>query len=176
MTTIVKYKRKSYIFKYPALVTFTKIGGILKVEKIFRYFECPYCGHRIKKNQAGYTTEVIPIMCDKCDKKILNVVLELEKEWVKKHMPDFYEKDDVIDDVIANSISDTQHNRMKSILNIIRTLSVKAKDGTATRGDIIREAKLAGLKSSKVEVALDRLRRDGRIYEAMHGKYRITEY
>ena len=48
-------------------------------------FECPYCGHKIKKNQAGYVDEVIPIVCDKCNKKILGVVLEIEKEWVKKH-------------------------------------------------------------------------------------------
>ena len=50
------------------------------------------------------------------------------------------------------------------------------KDGNAPRGDIIQEAEIQGFESSKVEEALDRLKRNGQIYEPVHGKYKITEY
>jgi DNA replicative helicase MCM subunit Mcm2 (Cdc46/Mcm family) len=65
---------------------------------------------------------------------------------------------------------------MRSIMNIIERLSNEAKDGNAPRSDIIREAEMAGLETSRVEDALDRLKRQGQIYEPVHGKYKKTEY
>ena len=79
-------------------------------------------------------------------------------------------------DIIATGISHSQHDRMRTILDIIHRLSSESKDGNAARGDIIREAEIEGLESSKVEEALDRLKRNGQIYEPIHGKYKITEY
>ena len=79
-------------------------------------------------------------------------------------------------DIIATGISHTQHDRMRLIIDIIRKLSDESKDGNATRGDIIREAEIEGIESSKIEDALDRLKRNGQIYEPIVGKYRITEY
>jgi replicative DNA helicase Mcm len=79
-------------------------------------------------------------------------------------------------DIIATGISRSQHDRMRSILDIIHRLSSEAKDGNASRGDIIREAEIDGLESGKVEEALERLKRNGQIYEPIHGKYKITEY
>ena len=79
-------------------------------------------------------------------------------------------------DIIATGISHTQHDRMRTIMDIIQRLSSEAKDGNALRGDIIRESEIEGLESSKVEEALDRLKRNGQIYEPVHGKYKITEY
>jgi len=79
-------------------------------------------------------------------------------------------------DIIATGISHTQHDRMRTIMDIIQRLSSEAKDGNALRGDIIRESEIQGLESSKVEEALDRLKRNGQIYEPVHGKYKITEY
>lgn len=79
-------------------------------------------------------------------------------------------------DIIATGISHSQHDRMRTIIDIIQRLSNEAKDGNATRGDIIREAEIDGLESGKVEEALDRLKRQGQIYEPAHGKYKITEY
>jgi DNA replicative helicase MCM subunit Mcm2 (Cdc46/Mcm family) len=49
-------------------------------------------------------------------------------------------------------------------------------DGNASRSDIISEAEIEGLESRKVEEALDRLKRNGQIYEPTHGKYKVTEY
>ena len=79
-------------------------------------------------------------------------------------------------DIIATGISHTQHDRMRSIMNIIERLSNEAKDGNAPRSDIIREAEMAGLETTRVEEALDRLKRQGQIYEPVHGKYKKTEY
>jgi len=79
-------------------------------------------------------------------------------------------------DIIATGISHSQHDRMRNIIDIIQRLCDEAKDGNALRGDVIREAEIEGLESSKVEEALDRLKRNGQIYEPVHGKYKITEY
>ena len=79
-------------------------------------------------------------------------------------------------DIIATGISHSQHDRMRTIIDIIQKLSNEAKDGNALRGDIVRESEIQGIESSKVEEALDRLKRNGQIYEPVHGKYKITEY
>jgi len=79
-------------------------------------------------------------------------------------------------DIIATGISHSQHDRMRTLIDVIQRLSAETKEGNAARGDIIREAEIEGLESSKVEQALDRLKRNGQIYEPVHGKYKITEY
>ncbi|MBN2065684.1 MAG: minichromosome maintenance protein MCM [Candidatus Thermoplasmatota archaeon] len=77
-------------------------------------------------------------------------------------------------DIIATGISHSQHERMRSLMDIIQKICNESKDGNAARGDIVQEAEIEGLESSKVEEALDRLKRNGQIYEPVHGKYRIT--
>lgn len=77
-------------------------------------------------------------------------------------------------DIIATGISHSQHERMRSLMDIIQKLCNESKDGNAARGDIVQEAEIEGLESGKVEEALDRLKRNGQIYEPVHGKYRIT--
>jgi len=79
-------------------------------------------------------------------------------------------------DIIATGISHSQHDRMRKIIDIVGRLCNESKDGNAFRGDIVRESEIEGLESSKVEEALDRLKRNGQIYEPAHGKYKITEY
>ena len=79
-------------------------------------------------------------------------------------------------DIIATGISHSQHDRMRTLMDVIQRLSAETKEGNAARGDIIREAEIEGLESGKVEQALDRLKRNGQIYEPVHGKYKITEY
>jgi len=79
-------------------------------------------------------------------------------------------------DIIATGISRSQHDRMRSIIDLIKRLCDESPDGNASRGDIISEAEIEGMESRKVEEALDRLKRNGQIYEPTHGKYRITEY
>ena len=79
-------------------------------------------------------------------------------------------------DIIATGISHSQHDRMRILIDLIRRLSNESKDGNAARSDIIQEAEIEGIESSKVEEALDRLKRNGQIYEPTHGKYKVTEY
>ncbi|MEF8879391.1 MAG: minichromosome maintenance protein MCM [Candidatus Thermoplasmatota archaeon] len=79
-------------------------------------------------------------------------------------------------DIIATGISHSQHDRMRNIIDIIKRLCNESKEGNASRGDIVREAEMEGYETSKVEKTLDRLKRNGQIYEPVHGKYRITEY
>jgi len=78
-------------------------------------------------------------------------------------------------DIIATGISHSQHERMRSIIDLIKRLCNESVDGNASRSDIISEAEIEGLESRKVEEALDRLKRNGQIYEPTHGKYRVTE-
>ena len=79
-------------------------------------------------------------------------------------------------DVIATGISHSQHDRMRSIIDIIHKLCEESKDGNAAKNDIIIEAETNGIAAEKVREALDRLKRNGQIYEPAHDKYRITEY
>ncbi len=79
-------------------------------------------------------------------------------------------------DIIATGISHSQHERMRSIIDLIKRLCNESVDGNASRSDIISEAEIEGLESRKIEEALDRLKRNGQIYEPTHGKYKVTEY
>ena len=78
-------------------------------------------------------------------------------------------------DIIATGYSHSQHDRMRLILDIIKRLCNESKDGNAARRDIISEAEIEGVESSKVETLLERLKRSGQIFEPAHGKYQITE-
>jgi replicative DNA helicase Mcm len=77
-------------------------------------------------------------------------------------------------DIIATGISHSQHERMRVILDIIQRLCTESTDDSAARGDIINEAEIQGIESRKIEEVLDRLNRNGQIYEPSHGKYRLA--
>ena len=79
-------------------------------------------------------------------------------------------------DIIATGISHTQQERMRAIMDIIRRICEESKDGNAARADIIKEAEIAGIETSKTEEILERLKRNGQIYEPVIGKYKITGY
>ena len=76
-------------------------------------------------------------------------------------------------DIIATGFSHSQHERMRSIIDIIKQICSESKDGNAARNDIVIEAEAHGMDSKKVEESLDRLKRNGQIYEPVHGKYRL---
>ncbi|UCF12466.1 MAG: minichromosome maintenance protein MCM [Thermoplasmatales archaeon] len=78
-------------------------------------------------------------------------------------------------DIIATGISHSQHERMRVIIDVIKRICDESSDGNAARSDIVSEAEIQGIESSKVESALDRLNRNGQIYEPIHGKYRLAE-
>ncbi|RLF26674.1 MAG: AAA family ATPase [Thermoplasmata archaeon] len=78
-------------------------------------------------------------------------------------------------DIITTGISRSQHDRMLTVMEIIKKLSGESPDGTASREDVISEGEIQGIDSSKVKDALERLKRNGQIYETKHNRYRITE-
>ncbi|HHH79805.1 MAG TPA: minichromosome maintenance protein MCM [Thermoplasmatales archaeon] len=78
-------------------------------------------------------------------------------------------------DIITTGISRSQHDRMLTVMDIIKKLSGESPDGTASREDVISEGEIQGIDSSKVKDALERLKRNGQIYEPKHNHYRITE-
>ena len=77
-------------------------------------------------------------------------------------------------DIIATGISHSQQERMRTIMDIIRQICNESKEGLAARNEILVEAEAQGMDSKKVEQILDKMVRDGRIYEPSYGKYRIT--
>jgi len=77
-------------------------------------------------------------------------------------------------DIIATGMSHTQQSRMRSIIDIIKHLCDSSEDGNAERGDIFSEAEINGIEFSRAEGALERLKRNGQIYEPTHGKYKVT--
>jgi len=79
-------------------------------------------------------------------------------------------------DIIATGFSHSQHDRMRTIIDIIHRLCDESKEGSASRNDIIIEAETNGIPADKVKEALDRLKRNGQIYEPIHDRYKITEY
>lgn len=79
-------------------------------------------------------------------------------------------------DIIATGISHSQHERMRTIIDIVKRLGKESPDGNAARADILSEAEIQGIESSKVEEVLERLKRNGQIYEPAHAKFKVTEY
>ena len=78
-------------------------------------------------------------------------------------------------DMITTGISKSQHERMFNIMEIIKGLSKESPDGMANIEDILTEAELKGLDLNKVKDAIDRLKRNGQIYEPRSNFYKITE-
>ena len=77
-------------------------------------------------------------------------------------------------DIIATGRSHSQQQRMRSILDIIKKICSESKDGNADEKDIFTEAEIQGIDTLKVKNALERLVRDGQIYEPSHSRYRLT--
>lgn len=77
-------------------------------------------------------------------------------------------------DIILTGMSHSQHQRMKSIHRIIENLSEDSTNKYATRDDIIGKAEDQGIEEKKTEESLDRLKRDGEIYEPEKHKFRLV--
>ena len=77
-------------------------------------------------------------------------------------------------DLIATGSSHSQQQRMRTVLDIIKRICDESSDGMAARNEIITESEALGLPSDKISGALDKMKRNGQIYEPSHGKYRLT--
>jgi replicative DNA helicase Mcm len=77
-------------------------------------------------------------------------------------------------DLIATGSSHSQQQRMRTIMDVIKRICDESEDGNASRSEIITESEAIGLASDKVIGAIDKMKRNGQIYEPSHGKYRLT--
>ncbi|MHA2255888.1 MAG: minichromosome maintenance protein MCM [Candidatus Heimdallarchaeaceae archaeon] len=77
-------------------------------------------------------------------------------------------------DIIATGRSHSQQQRMRTIIDIIQKICTESKDGNAEEKDIYTEAEIHGIDTLKVKNALERMVRDGQIYEPSHNRYRLT--
>jgi hypothetical protein len=64
----------------------------------------------------------------------------------------------------------------KVVFEIIKTLSQKSINRNAHRTQILLEARAKGISSSKTTQLLDRLIRNGEIYEPIKDSFKISEY
>jgi replicative DNA helicase Mcm len=77
-------------------------------------------------------------------------------------------------DIIATGSSHSQQQRMRTVMDIIKRICEESEEGNASRNEIITEGEAIGLSSEKITSALDKMKRNGQIYEPSHGKFRLT--
>jgi len=124
--------------------------------------------------------KVESILYDKLRESLPEEIKKLDnksiKDWLLKQKEDDKETGKFDIDIIATGINHIQHEQMCKIVDIIQKLSNETKNNLAIRDNIIREAEIEGLEPSKVEEAIERLKRNGQIYEPEKNKYKTTEY
>ena len=64
----------------------------------------------------------------------------------------------------------------KTVYKIIKTLCQKSQDRNAHRTNILIEARAKGISSTKTTEILERLKRNGEIYEPKKDSFKITKY
>ncbi|MFH1013289.1 MAG: minichromosome maintenance protein MCM [Thermoplasmatota archaeon] len=77
-------------------------------------------------------------------------------------------------DIIATGISHSQHQKMRTVLDVIQQICSESKDGNAVKNEILTEAEAHGMDATKVSEILDRMKRNGQIYEPAHDRFRLT--
>ena len=77
-------------------------------------------------------------------------------------------------DIIATGISHSQHQRMRTVLDIIQQICNESKEGYASKSEILTEAEAHGMDADKVRGIIDKMKRNGQIYEPAHDRYRLT--
>ncbi len=76
-------------------------------------------------------------------------------------------------DIITTGITKTQKDKMKIITEIIREICQEI-EGPAPLEEIIERAKEEGMDKDTVEKLINKMRKEGIIFEPKHGKYRLT--
>jgi replicative DNA helicase Mcm len=75
-------------------------------------------------------------------------------------------------DIIASGTTKSTRDRIKSVIDIIKDM-IKENQGAAPRDDVLDRAKELGIERSKAEEIIDRMRRDGEIFEPTPGMLRM---
>jgi chromosome segregation ATPase len=72
-----------------------------------------------------------------------------------------------------NKLLKPKEEQKKQIIDIIQKLCAASENGNASRNDIVNEAEKQGIESREAENILDRLSRNGQIFEPINGKYKV---
>ncbi len=91
----------------------------------------------------------------------------LTKVGIEKEIGDFNI------DIITTGITKTQKDKMKIITEIIRDICQEI-EGAAPLEEIIERAQDEGMDRDTVEKLINKMRKEGIIFEPKHGKYRLT--
>ncbi|MBU2565396.1 MAG: minichromosome maintenance protein MCM [Candidatus Thermoplasmatota archaeon] len=85
-----------------------------------------------------------------------------------------YEADRFDVDVVATGMTHSQRERHVTIVDIIRELSSKSPDGAAEYANILERAKDEGIPDDKAEKTIEKLKREGRIFERRNNRYTLV--
>ncbi len=75
-------------------------------------------------------------------------------------------------DIIASGTTKSTRDRTKSVMDIIRDIS-KEQQGPATRDAVLDRAEELGIERAKAEEIIDRMRRDGDVFEPRPGMLKL---
>jgi replicative DNA helicase Mcm len=75
-------------------------------------------------------------------------------------------------DIIASGTSKSRRDRTKSVIDIIRDVS-KEQQGPAPREAVLDRAEELGMERAKAEEIIDRMRRDGDVFEPRPGMLKL---
>jgi len=75
-------------------------------------------------------------------------------------------------DIIASGTTKSTRDRTKSVMDIIRDVS-REEQGPASREEVLDRAVGLGIERSKAEEIIDRLRRDGDVFEPRPGMLKL---
>lgn len=78
-------------------------------------------------------------------------------------------------DIISTGVSHSQQSRMKTLIEIIKQTCKESNDNHADKKDIIKEAEIKGIETTKTEDTLNRMKKLGQIFEPIKGKYRLCQ-
>jgi len=103
------------------------------------------------------------------EKEDVQRAIDIIKEYFKRVCTD-NETGKIDVDTIFSGSSHTQQERMRIIMSIIEN----SPEGIAVIEDVIKEAEINGIESSKTEDALERLKQDRYIFEISTGRYKLN--
>ena len=75
-------------------------------------------------------------------------------------------------DIIASGTTKSTWDRTKSVMDIIKEVS-RENQGPAPREDVLNRAEELGIERSKAEEIIDRMRRDGDVFEPRPGMLKL---
>ena len=75
-------------------------------------------------------------------------------------------------DIIASGTTKSTRDRTKSVMDIIKEVS-RENQGPAPREDVLNRAEELGIERSKAEEIIDRMRRDGDVFEPRPGMLKL---